>query len=98
MNARLLPLHALALAAPPTAHAAALLCTATAHRGAILAVLSFMFGALVSACLAYIGAGLADRTGKLAAACHEASRKTANLGAVDIEVNAVGHHFDVVFL
>lgn len=79
-------------------HAAALLCAATAHVGAILAMLSFMFGALVSARFAYLGAGLADRTGKFAAACEEASCKTANLGAVDIEGNAVGHHFDVVFL
>lgn len=98
MNACLLPLDVLALAAPTTAHAAALLCAAAAHVGAILAVLRFMLSALVSASLANLGAGLADRTGKLAAACHEASRKTANLGAVDIESNAVGHHFDVIFL
>ena len=96
MGACLLSLHTLALAAPTAAHAAALLCAAAAHGRAILAMLSFMLGTLISACFAYLGAGLAYRTGKLAAACHEASRKTANLGAVDIEGNTVGHHLDVI--
>ena len=96
MDTCLLLSQALALAVATT-HAAALLCATAAHSRAILAMLSLVLCALVSACLAYLGAGLADRTCKLAAACYEASCKTANLSALDVEGNAVGHHFDVIF-
>ncbi|WP_329802493.1 MULTISPECIES: hypothetical protein [Herbaspirillum] len=57
-----------------------------------------MFGALFSACLANLCAEFAYLLGELAAARHQSSRSSTNVGTVGIGGNAPGHHLDILFL
>ena len=97
MDASLLPLIGFRLCSRPT-HVAALLRAAPTHIGAILAVLRFVFTALISACIAYFGTRLTDRTGQLTATSHIASSHATDLGTVNVERNALCHHFYVILL
>ena len=92
-----LPLIGFRLCSSPT-HVAALLRAAPTHIGAILAVLRFVFSALISTCITYFGTCLTDRTGQLTATSHITSSHTTDLGTVDVERNALCHHFYVILL
>jgi len=97
MDAGLLPLIGFRQCSLST-HVAAFQRAAPTHIGAILAVLRFVFSALISACIAYFGTCLTDRTGELTATSHIASGHATDLGTVDIERNALCHHFYVILL
>jgi hypothetical protein len=79
-------------------HAPAFLGAATAGFGAPLAVLSVMPRAFIAALLAHLGADFAYGARELAAAPHIGGGKAADLGAVQIERNALCHFLDVRFL
>lgn len=57
-----------------------------------------MLGAFSGTHVANARASLAHGAGRCATAHHEPGRDPAQLGAVDIERDALRHHFDVVFL
>ena len=79
-------------------HVAALLRATPTHIGAIPAVLRLVFSALISACIAYFGTCLTDRTGQPTAASHITRSHAADLGTVDVERDTFCHHFYVVLL
>jgi hypothetical protein len=83
---------------PSCGHAAAFLRAAAADFGAGLAVCGRMFGAFTAAGIADLGTQGAYRFGKLAASCHEGGGETADVGAVQIELNTAQHHLHLVFL
>jgi len=64
----------------------------------LLAVLHFMLDAFLTARLANVGAERAYVGCMHAVAGHGCRRKGAGLGAIDVQRNAVHHHFHVVFL
>ena len=56
-----------------------------------------MFFALGGACVADVGADCAERMGVFAAEAHQFHRSAANGGAFQVEFDAVGKHFHVLF-
>lgn len=77
-------------------HSATFLSAAAAGLGALPAVLHLaVFTAFLRAYIAHFRAGLADRSGELAAACHIGHREPANRGTVDVKLDAAGHRLDV---
>ena len=53
---------------------------------------------LLGAGVTNLGAEFANLLGKWAAAGHECYGRIAHFGAVAVQFNASGHHFDVLFL
>lgn len=66
--------------------------------GTFLAMRHFMFGTFVAAGLAGISAQRTDRLGVGATPGHGRYSQCTNLGAIDIQCNALGHHLDVGFV
>ena len=82
-------------------HAGAAGCFAmAAGLGALLAVLhvgSVLF-ALIAAGFADFGAFFQQVRGMFRAPGHEAGREGADIGAIAVDADAAGHHFDIFFL
>jgi hypothetical protein len=83
---------------PSASHLFALLRTGLASFGACLTVIHRVFGAFFAACLADLGAKLADLRREVTFAGHEASGKPAKRSAVHVQRNASGHRVRVGFL
>ena len=66
--------------------------------GAFLAMLHIVFGTFVPARLADVSANCADRFGVGATTGHGCCSQCTNLGAIHIQLDAVGHHLDVGFV
>lgn len=79
-------------------HETALFRTIEANGGALLAVLHFMLNAFFAAGLANISAERTNFGCMHAVTRHRRCGKGTGLGAVDVQRNALDHHFHVVFL
>lgn len=86
-----------ALGSGGSSHTAALLSAPTAGRCAALAVLHVVLFALDGARVTYCGAELAKLGCEPAAAAHVSRRQSADIRAISIEPDALGHGFDVIF-
>ncbi len=80
------------------AHPATCFGTVSAGGSAILAVLCLMLGTLIAACLAYLGAELAQRPSEVTSPGHKGGSRAADLGAIHVERDAARHHLDIVFM
>jgi hypothetical protein len=69
-----------------------------ARFGAFLAVLGIVLGTLVTAGFANISANPADLLSVFTSLGHKGSRQLANLRALAIQTNTLGHHFHIIFL
>jgi|GEM_PF-2339574 len=65
--------------------------------GASLAMLRLVFGAFITTSLANLRTKSAEFFRIFRAACHELNRQAADIGAVPVKLNALCHHFDVLF-
>jgi hypothetical protein len=79
-------------------HLDTLIGTATASLSATLAVIMLVFSAFGCACLADVRAQCANLLGDLASPGHHRCGKSADVGAVHVELDAAGHLLDVTFL
>lgn len=79
-------------------HFAALLSALMAGCGALLTMRHMVFRTFVPAGLADLSAKCADRFGVGATPSHGSYSQCANLGAIHIQCDALGHHLDVGFM